>query len=611
MGTVGGVPILSVVLAVATVATGFLASVGYRRRDSPGSRTFVLLAGTMSAYTAIYAASLPVTAGPLRDALGAAQWFAIAPLPVVWLLFALEYAGRREYLTRRVGVALGVVPAITVAAAVAHAMPVPESLLVSQFGDLFYPTTTATDWMGHTFVSHEHGPLYGLYLAFSYVCFGTGVLVLFEFVVRFDRLYRHQAASLVVGALFPWVGNVLAVLGHVPVPGLDLLPFTLPITAVLFANAMYRYDLLDFAPATRRRGASAVVADMRDAVVVVDDARRVVDVNAAACERFDVDRSHALGNPLSAVADVTLDPDVDLFEIETDGAVHEVTVSPVHDRYGAVIGRTLVFRDITEHRDAQQRLEVLNRVLRHNLRTEVNVISGYASLVERELDAPDAAMAAEIATAAGTLDEIGQKAREVERIMSRDGDADTHLLSDLLDDAVERAIDEQESVVVDVDAPSRPVRLDVDAVVFEAIVADLLDAIAHYGASDSDGDVVSLSARVTSTNLTVRASGEGDGIPPSEYEVVRRGEETPLDHANGLSLWLVKWGVRSLDGEVRFDDDGDAAIEIDDCIVDAETTARHATNDGDGGSTDGVDGELADGVGGETAAAGAGGGTEQ
>ncbi|WP_227131131.1 histidine kinase N-terminal 7TM domain-containing protein [Halorubellus salinus] len=573
----GGFPFLSGVLVVAGVATGSLAYLGYRRRDRPGARTFAFLAATMTGYAFLYAFSLPIQEGTLRSALGAAQWFAIAPLPVVWLLFALEYSGRPEYLTRRVVVSLSVVPALAVAAAVAHAMPVSETLLVARFGDLFYPTTTATEWMGHTFLMHGQGPLYVLFIVVAYVCFITGVAILFEFVVRFDRLYKQQAASLVVGALFPWVGNVVAVLGSEPIPGIDLLPFTLPLTALLFANAIFRYDLLDFVPATRRRGASALVSDMRDAVVVVDDAERVVDVNAAASKRFDLDRHRALGASLSSVAGVTLAPEEDLFEVVNDGSVYEVTVSPVHDRYGSIIGRTLVFRDITEHRDAQQRLEVLNRVLRHNLRTEVNVISGYATMVERQLDDGAASMATEISTAAGTLDELGQKAREVERIMSRDDDANTYALAALLDGAVERVTDEHPDATVDVYTPSRAVQLDVDAVVFEAVVADLVDALAHYG-----DDVISVRAFTFEGDLTIRASDDGSGIPASEYEVVRRGEETPLEHASGLSLWLVKWGVRSLGGGVEFDDDGDAVLDIAECVADVGPSAASS------GRADGV-----------------------
>jgi signal transduction histidine kinase len=588
VGLLGGFPFLSVALAVAAVATGFIAYAGFTRRDRPGARTFTMLAGIMSSYAVLYAASIPLEPGPVRTALGAAQWFTIAPLPVAWLLFALEYSGRPEYLTRRIVTGLSIVPALAVAGAVAYAMPVAEAALVSGFGAWFYPTTTATDWMGYTFISHGKGPLYVLFIAFAYVYFVTGVAVLFEFVVRFDRLYKHQAASLVVGALFPWIGNVLSVLDSEPVPGLDILPFTLPVTAVLFANAIFRYDLLDFVPATRRRSASELVSDMRDAVVVVDESGRVVDLNPAACVRFDADRSRALGEPFSTVAGVTVPDDDDMFEVVHDGAVYEVTVSPVRDRYGNAIGRALVFRDITEHRDAQQRLEVLNRVLRHNLRTEVNVISGYASMVERELDEEDATMAAEIATAAGTLDELGQKAREVERIMSRDGDADTSLLDELLDGASTRALEAHADVHVDVYTPTKSVRVDVDPVVFEAVVADLVDVLAHYG----DKDVVSVSASVIGSSLTVRASERGDGIPASEYEVVKRGEETPLEHASGLSLWLVKWGVRSLDGEVEFDDDGDAILEISGCVVDTgDSATMGSVADGETVAADGGGGE--------------------
>ncbi|WP_440989775.1 histidine kinase N-terminal 7TM domain-containing protein [Haloarchaeobius baliensis] len=557
------VPVLSVVLAVAAAATAFLAVAGYRRRHRPGARSFVLLAGVTAGYAGLYAVSLPVPAGPARTVLGAAQWFMLAPIPVVWLFFALEYTGRVEFITPRITVALSVVPALAVAGAVGNAMSLVGLVASSPVGQLFYPTTSTTTWLGHTFVSHTTGPLYTLYITAAYVYIVTGIVVLLEFVVRYDRLYTNQATSLVAGALCPLVANAVSVSGGSPVAGLDLLPFGLPVTAALFANALFRYELLEFVPATRRRGASALVSDMRDPVVVVDDGGRVVDLNDAACEQFDRERGRALEESLSALVGVSIDGDESVIEVETSGTIFEVTVSPVHDRYGGIIGRTLVFRDVTEHRAAQQRLEVLNRVLRHNLRTEVNVISGYATMVETELPDDSAGMAAEISTAADTLDELGRKAREVERIMSRDDGSGRHRLESLLVDAADRVEDRHEETTVVVETPARAVHLELDAVVFTAVAADLVDALGHH----DDGDTVTLTATVTGTTLTLVASGEGDGIPAAEYEVVRSGEETALKHASGLSLWLVAWGARSLDGDVTFDDGGDAVLELDDCVA--------------------------------------------
>jgi PAS domain S-box-containing protein len=624
VGIVGGFPFLSVVLVLGTGATAYLGVKGYRRRDTPGARAFSLLAGAMAVYGFTYAVSIPVPSGPLRAMLGATQWFGIALLPVTWLLFALEYSGRPEYLRRPIVVALCVIPALAVGASFASALPVAESSLVRAYGNLFYSSTSSVDWMGHTFIAHEFGPLYLLFIGYAYLCFLTGVGILFEFVARFDHLYQNQAMSIVFGGLFPWIGNVLALLGNEPIPGLDLLPFLVPVSAVLFANAVFRHELFDFTPATRRKGEATLVEEMRDAVVVVDDAERIVNVNAAACETFDLDRGDVLGEPMTDAlgisipegdarserpdtadrserpdtADRSVRPDTadrfeipnagDRFEITHETRVFEVTVSPVRDRYDAVIGRTLAFRDITDQRDDQQRLSVLNRVLRHNLRTEVNVISGYASMAARELPETKDDIATEIETAAATLEEIGQKAREVERIMSRtNAGGGEYALQELLESGVERVHAEHPDLPVSIDAPEG-VRVSVDAVVFEAVVRDLLDSLAHHTSASTE---ITLAATVDGDDLVLRVDEPGAGIPKSEYDVVRSGEETPLDHASGLSLWLVKWGARRLDAQISFDGiDGDVELELADCVV----TERppHASEAGASGG-DSVTGEPA------------------
>jgi len=555
-------PFLSAVLGVAAAAVGSLAVLAYRRGGTPGARTFVLLSTATTVYVAIYAVSITVRYGDVRAALGAAQWFGVAFIPVAWLLFALDYSGRQQYLTRPFVLALCVIPTVSIAGAVATAVPAPSDAAVARFADLFYASTTPTDWMGHTFVAHEFGPLYLLHLAFAYLCLLAGVAVLLEFVVRYDHLYRQQALSIVVGAVFPALGNAVALAGREPVPGMDVLPFVVPVSVVLFANAVFRHDFLDITPAPRRRGESTVVAEMRDAVVVVDADARVVEVNDAACERFDLTRGDALGRALEAVVDVAVPADADRFEFEHAGDVYEVTVSPVHDRYDRVIGRTLAFRDITSYHDAQQRLSVLNRVLRHNLRTEVNVISGYASRFERELDGPRAEEAAEIATAADTLADLGGKAREVERLMSRDGPVEHCDLRTLVDETVADVHREHEGLAVDASAPEDVV-VTLDPVVFGAVVADLLNALAYHGA----GGRLSLSVAVADDAVVVDAAVPGAGIPESEYEVVLDGRETPLEHASDLSLWLVKWGVRHLDGDLAFGSDGGVRVTVPDCVT--------------------------------------------
>lgn len=48
------------------------------------------------------------------------------------------------------------------------------------------------------------------------------------------------------------------------------------------------------------------------------------------------------------------------------------------DDHGRAVGRLIVFHDVGEYLGQQQRLNVLNRVFRHDVRTETNLIHGYA-----------------------------------------------------------------------------------------------------------------------------------------------------------------------------------------------------------------------------------------
>jgi hypothetical protein len=46
---------------------------------------------------------------------------------------------------------------------------------------------------------------------------------------------------------------------------------------------------------------------------------------------------------------------------------------------------------------------------------------------------------------------------------------------------------------------------------------------------------------------------DGVGIPETETAAVSAERETALDHASGLDVWLVKWGVDVLGGDLSFD----------------------------------------------------------
>jgi len=180
-----------------------------------------------------------------------------------------------------------------------------------------------------------------------------------------------------IGTVVPLVGNAASVLGVLPLAGFDLTPFAFTVTGITFGYALFRQQLLDLVPATRRIGRDAAIADLDDGVLILDGDRRIVYANAAAAAVLDRDPSDALGQPAKRLVDDT-DLDFDapdgLAELERDDRTYEVRTSPIADHHDHQVGHTLVFHDITnrkrrerrlrQQRDELDELDVINTVIR-------------------------------------------------------------------------------------------------------------------------------------------------------------------------------------------------------------------------------------------------------
>ena len=94
----------------------------------------------------------------------------------------------------------------------------------------------------------------------------------------------------------PWAGNVLYLSRALPVAGLDLTPIAFAVSGACFTWGIYRYGLFGLLPIAR----DMVVDSMEDGVIVLDEHRRLVDLNAAA-ERYTGCTPASFGRPIDEV----------------------------------------------------------------------------------------------------------------------------------------------------------------------------------------------------------------------------------------------------------------------------------------------------------------------
>jgi PAS domain S-box-containing protein len=319
---------------------------------------------------------------------------------------------------------------------------------------------------------------------------------------------------------------------------------------VLDSYAFIRSDMFEFLPGTRRAGERTALEDLGAPVFIVDTEGRVVTLNAAARRLVDASESAVLTRPLSEVlgVDVDLTADEQRRTITTDGERREylLTPAPLDDRAGTHVGYTLVFQDVTESVRREQRLTVMNRVLRHNLRNDLNVVQGYVEASAERVDSEEiAVMLGTAVDKTAELARTGEKVRDLEAAIGESADRQAVDLKPLLEGVTGRVTDTHGGTV-ETNLAAVTVRTDPD--VLSLVVENLLEnAILHAG------DGVALSVRTTDSTVEIVVADEGPGIPDHELETIAAGTETDLVHGSGMGLWVVDWGVDRLGGSVAFD----------------------------------------------------------
>ena len=208
-------------------------------------------------------------------------------------------------------------------------------------------------------------------------------------------------------------------------------------------------------------------------------------------------------------------------------------------------------RFITENEHRQQRLEVFNRVLRHNLRNQIDIINSHTEQLAEQTDSDHTEA---VLSATDRLAETGTRARQIDRLMARDAERTTVDLTTVLSDIL--AEFDSDGISVETDFPPAAT-LQTDEKTLRAVLVSPLENAIKYADSTA---VVSIEP--TDSGYSVVISDDGPGIPETELESLAAGTETDLRHSRGLGLWQLKWGVDALDGELSFENEPGTTVEI-------------------------------------------------
>lgn len=381
-------------------------------------------------------------------------------------------------------------------------------------------------------------------------------------VVRYRHLDTGLGVTLAFVGLWPWAVYVF-------MPAItSVFSWDAAITAITggyvasFAAvgiAVGRYRVFESQPAAGNIGATTVLNELDNPVFVLDQAGTVLRLNAAAAETFGIDDRNVVGQSLTTVlgTDVTAASGGDRLELDTTDGYRqfEVMNSSISGHTDTVRGKTVLLQDVTQRRARQQRLQVLNRVLRHNLRNDISVIRGRAEIMSdggTQAGGPGE-NADVIRKKSEELLSISERAREAQQILASDREpteeADIgRIVSSVHQDVSEAYPEAELSAAI----PDEVIAA-VDGTTLEIVLSNLVENACEH--NDTETPVVTTSVeQVADGMIRLLVRDNGPGIPDMERSVIETGAEDPLEHSNAMGLWTVKWGVARMGGVLSFDE---------------------------------------------------------
>ncbi len=344
-------PYIIPMLVAAVISVALAAYVWRRRSAAPGAMALVLLMLALTEWLLLEAVCLVNNDLSARLIWAKVEYIGIVSVPVLWLVFVLQYTGKQRWLTRRNLALLAICPIITL---------------------LLVWTNEAHRLIWAEYSLHQHGSVmisektYGVWFwvhtAYSYSLVLTGAILVLRWAISSFRLYRHQAVVMLIGALVPLVGNMPYILHLRSVQGIDPTPLAFTVSGCMLALGLFRFRLLDIVPIAR----DTVIQGMNDGLMVLDAQNRIVDINPAIEGITGLRTSEVIGRPVAQILSCwsTL-TEQHREEMKTQSEItlgeggekrhYDLRISPLYGRLGSFTGQVVTLHDVSWHKKAEER----------------------------------------------------------------------------------------------------------------------------------------------------------------------------------------------------------------------------------------------------------------
>ena len=334
------VPAYLTCLAILVVIITGIAIRAFTAWQTPGARTLGFLMVTMAVWAGFYFVETMHPSLPVKVFARKMLYLGMTLSPPLWFGFALRYTGIGKWWSKKGRIFLLTIPGI-----IAFLLG-----LTNESHHLIWKTLSIVHESPSP-LSLEYGPGFWVYTTIAYAMILAGTVVYIVSYFRFGKTMRIKSGVILFGAILTVAANIIFLSLENGI-FIDPTPLSFGLSAPLLAVGFYRFGVSSLFPLA----AALVVENLQDAIIVVNQEDEVTDINQKALRLVGINKAEEKAPVFSILPQAEQvrkiwDLPDESIQLEIthgkDSTWHKVRVIPIIKENEPLIGRVIVYHDIT------------------------------------------------------------------------------------------------------------------------------------------------------------------------------------------------------------------------------------------------------------------------